>query len=233
MKFLLHRDSYHILRDTLRHWGRPDKYAGKTGAYPVFSQYYDTQDLRFFYDKMDGEWEHIKVRVRQYSQEFGKAGLAFLEAKIKHNFWQSKIRIPVDDVKLLRRPDKWSRIDKPGMDFFVATQAMTPLSPVCNVYYEREAFSIQDGVDTIRFNFDTNIAYLYADEKKVTRETLERRRMLKEVGCVLEVKTQKERLPDFLQAELRHVGARLTTFSKYTTAILRLDERDNLSEVHV
>lgn len=233
MKFLLRRDAYLILRDTLRHLGTPDRYAGSTGVYPVFSQYYDTEKLGFFYDKMDGEWEHVKIRVRQYAQEFGKEGSGFLEAKIKHNNWQNKIRIPVDDVRRLKYASEWDKIDHPEMEYFVGTNLESELMPTCNVYYEREAYTMHEGVDTFRFNFDTNIAFLYPRETTMTSELLDRRRMLKEHGCVLEVKSATERLPRILQHELLQVGARITTFSKYTTALLRLDEWNRHNEVHV
>lgn len=233
MKFLLRRDEYEILRDTLRHWGQPDPYAGDNGVYPVFSQYYDSGELRFFYDKINGEWEHVKIRVRQYTNRFGLAGLAFLEAKIKKNNWQKKLRIPVDDVKLLSKAEDWSKIDHPDIDYFTAAAAILALAPVCNVYYEREAFLLYDGPVPVRVNFDTNIAFLYASEKTMSADMLEDRRMLKEYGCVLEVKTESERLPRFLQGELRQVDARMTTFSKYTTGVIRLDEWNRHNEVRI
>ena len=53
----------------------------KHRAYPVLSAYFDTSNLDYFYQKINGEFDHTKIRLRTYDRKFTHGTKVFLEAK--------------------------------------------------------------------------------------------------------------------------------------------------------
>lgn len=222
MKFLINFSEYYSFRERLAFYATPDTNGQKNGRYPVFSAYYDTHDLEFYHDKIGGEYEHLKIRVRGYSKSLEKAQRLFLEAKVKHDIHQTKIRLPFNANR-----DISSAINDSGHEdlaFFQEYCGRKELRHTCNVYYEREAFSLSSGVDKIRINFDTNILYLHRNEFEVTDTHMDTRQLLAPQQVVLEIKHSSSDLPIFLKQELHHLTASLTSYSKYANAVYKLNK---------
>lgn len=78
----------------------PDPHVGETGAYEIASIYYDTADLRFYYDREESVGYRRKIRLRTYNEN-SKAIALFLEIKEKHKQFVSKKRINMKNMDVL------------------------------------------------------------------------------------------------------------------------------------
>jgi SPX domain protein involved in polyphosphate accumulation len=227
MKFIISFAEYYSFRERLSFYATPDAHGQKNGRYPVFSSYYDTHDLEFYNDKIEGEFEHLKIRVRGYAKSLELAQHLFLEAKVKNSNRQTKVRLPFS----LNR-EVASSINESGhkdLVYFQEYCGKKELRHACNVFYEREAYALTSGVDKIRINFDTNILYLHRDELTVTGEHIETRQLLAPGQVVLEIKHTSTTLPQFLQQELHHLQTSITSYSKYANAIYRLGKLTDIT----
>lgn len=230
-KYLLNFAQYQYLKERFRLSFTRDPHCNERPQYPVFSRYYDTPQLRFFYDKIDGEFEHVKIRLRKYSINFLDDKGIFLEAKMKEGQHQRKLRIKRDfDVGLLDW-NSWNEIEDPQIDYFLQITSQERLIPTCNVYYEREPYHIDVGGHVVRVNFDTNLLFLYPDEMQITSDLVQTRLILDNHAALLEIKHDSLDSIELIAKELRYIGATQTSNSKYASAMLCLDSQTHGQEI--
>lgn len=65
----------------------------------VNSVYFDTENLRFFYENIDGVANRVKIRLRWYGDLFGHINNPTLELKIKNGHIGHKLLYKIDDFK--------------------------------------------------------------------------------------------------------------------------------------
>ena len=107
LKFLIsHRQQERMLQEVER-WVVPDT-NGVDGCYRVTSQYYDTDDLQAYWEKLDGVNQRMKFRLRYYG---GEPESPFFE--IKHR--QNRI-IMKERVGLQKPPDRKLLSTEMGLD---------------------------------------------------------------------------------------------------------------------
>jgi hypothetical protein len=221
IKFILSSLQASYLRERVAHCFALDRFAAQRGRYPIMTRYYDTPDRDLYRQNAEGEHEHLKVRARKYSRDLTDGSDGFLEAKIKHDTRQRKVRVRLAGPDLLE-PARWAASEE--LSYFAGLLARTELVPSCNIYCEREAFELgeQAASGAVRLNFDTDILALTPDETRVTADLLHRRALLPEGSYVLEIKCATPSLPALVAAEVRAVGAPQTTFSKYAAGVEQL-----------
>ena len=120
------------------------------GIYTTSTLYLDTADLDVFHRR--GSHGRHKYRVRRYDN-----GTVFLERKSKWGTVVKKrrTRIPSCELGLLGRPSESFAWD--GYWFLRRVRART-LKPVCQVNYERAAFSALAGGNPIRLTLDRQVS---------------------------------------------------------------------------
>jgi len=223
MKFIVPFADYFSFRERLKFYATRDLHSLESGQYPIFSTYFDTHDLEFYHDKIEGEFEHVKIRLRGYAKSLAESEVVFLESKIKHNKFQTKIRVPFQfGNQLDKLESSLLESEHPDLSFFQEQCGKKSMRPACNVYYNREAFSLKCGFDDIRINFDTDILYLHRNEQTVQPIHFETRQLLVPGTVVMEIKHSDFSLPSFLQKELNQMDTSITTFSKYANSVDRL-----------
>ena len=148
-----------------------DPYAAEreNNDYTIRSIYFDTKQLDFYYDKIDGLEVRKKVRVRAYN-EFLADGSAFLEIKRKYNnnIVKERTQIPYKNIERVcvnlentnGHLHKWTN-DAAVMNRFLYNLRQLNLHPSLLVTYEREAY-IGKMDDTLRVTFDKNVRALAA-----------------------------------------------------------------------
>lgn len=121
------------------------------GLYRVTSQYYDTPDLKAYWEKIDGVNPRRKIRLRTYNQ-----GPSFLEIKRRDGQTVSKFRIGVPEgleaaVPLEELVEKME--PSQGLQRFERFCDREVLLPSAVIRYQREAW-VDSHHERLRVTFD-------------------------------------------------------------------------------
>ncbi len=190
LKFILHQRQRLAL---LERWGRylvKDRYTNEDAVTPILSQYYDTPQLTFYEEKLDGIRFRNKLRIRTYGHRFEDGGTVFLEIKQRLGEHVRKLRQRVDTVGPdLFDPASW-RFDTPAMaSAFGFLRDRYVLTPTAQVWYLREAF---EGIvePDVRVTFDSLLTGAYPRERLTESLVFDPSRSpLPDTLLVLEVKS--------------------------------------------
>ncbi|MBI3295610.1 MAG: VTC domain-containing protein [Deltaproteobacteria bacterium] len=171
------------------------------GPYSVETVYFDTPDRTMLDDKLNGEYDHIKIRARRYDRK----SRWFIESKIRRNRTEHKVRYEMRGELDLMTSDSVEamRVWWAGLRWVKRVDWVAQV----RIDFDRLAFVIP-GSPSIRLNFDTDLVASFGDER---REILSRR-------VVVEVKAA-DRWPPFLERELEALGTGAVSFSKYAAAM--------------
>lgn len=211
-KFVVSLADYYALQSQLQLIAQPDPYSEVNGRYPIISRYFDTEDLEFYNQKIEGEFTHCKLRQRVYGNSMAAAGEVYLEAKIKARSEQIKIRIATEGCHQAGAPKC------PYQAYFQEVLATRSLRVICHVYYEREAFHWQVAGQTIRINFDHNITALPPDRSAIADADFATSRLDPGQNILLEIKSDRLDLPPIVSQVLARADTKPLTFSKYIWA---------------
>jgi SPX domain protein involved in polyphosphate accumulation len=193
--------------------------------YAVRSIYFDTPNLLFYFEKVDGHKLRKKLRVRVYN-EFTEDSPAFLEIKRKvdDTIFKERAQVNIQETaKLLngaklrlRNEDGHESFDKVVLDRFVYLTKRLNLEPKALITYEREAFFDPDNPD-LRITFDNNVrSYLNPSIQDFYRET--DLRTFSSPNFILEVKFSIA-LPLWTRQMLKDFQLHLQSISKYCNGV--------------
>ena len=154
IKYLLSFQEYELLKKTISLILHKDEHMKNAEHYPVLSLYYDTLENEYYFQKVNGENQHIKIRMRAYNQDLLKSNTLFMEKKVKIGDKQNKIR-KIIETRNISDPMFWQ-----NNEYLEFTNDITlqDLYPACFVYYEREAYQSEIENKKIRITFDKNIS---------------------------------------------------------------------------
>lgn len=227
LKYYLPQELYSELIRLIRPYMTLDKYL-KNGAknYLVRSLYLDTDDLKFYYEKLAGLHTRKKFRIRAYSDAGSKV---FLEIKRRYNDTVVKDRTTLDYSELHKVLDRYGRFHTDGKktdyekeviksyQFFVP---MLQLRPTVLVAYDREAhIGVFD--DSIRLTMDRNLRCMpgrLADDVFYTGKDW---RYVNK-PCILELKFNNA-LPFFFKRLIQQLDLWRESISKYCLCIERIN----------
>ena len=174
LKFCLPTPLLPELRRRLPAYAAHDSYCADTpgNEYQVKSIYFDSEDLDFYYEKLDGVRTRKKLRVRGY-QEVAPNQRVFLEIKRKYDRTVTKERVQLelsavesalngDDPSLVMQDRDYR--DRKVFDRFRYNVKARGLSPVVLIFYHREAF-VGLGDSSQRVTFDRDLRSLAADNR--------------------------------------------------------------------
>ncbi len=238
LKYLLDLPSYYKIRKEIEPVFKRDSFAGKTGKYTVLSTYYDTPQLDFFWQKIEGEELRIKVRLRRYvdgaegngdEEEQKKENNVFLEIKKKENKTTGKKRILINEQRAHRflcNPSLDANfiklLDAQGVEALkdVMSEVMffhgiKQLQPALLISYAREPFVSKDGLP-VRITFDSNIRYRQKDLSLSVKNT--DKHVLLPSHVIMEIK-YTDYFPQWLIQIIQKNKCQVQTFSKYGIAM--------------
>jgi len=219
LKYLISREAMVRLEEDLKHYVLPDTYNDSTGQYALSSLYYDTNDYRFYREKLDGLKFRRKLRIRIYETQntLTDASIVYVEIKQRVNRVTQKRRVPMTYKEALALcnegiiPDHDSR-DAPVINEIYEMVIENNLKPSCITSYFRQAYFGTDYDTGLRITFDTNIRYrsqnLNLHEKDIGDY------MISPDMVIMEVKVN-ERVPYRLTELIAHHNFRLIRVSKY------------------
>lgn len=219
LKFVVHHSVQTLL---MARWDRCLLPAAHTDAYattPILSLYYDSPDLDFYREKLDGVAIRNKVRLRVYGTRFEAGQTAFVE--IKHRVCDKVLKIReqlMDFTAADVDPRRWRLRDPAKMAAFSQLLLRHQLRPTAQVYYQRQAYEgvVEPG---LRVTWDSNLIALHPFER-LERWMLDSptRRVMPHSLAILEVKATRE-LPRWVHEGVVVGELRQQTVPKYITAI--------------
>jgi len=163
LKYLIHWNDHLEFMESISPFCALDKYGDESGSYPLISLYYDTDDYKFYNEKIQGYDCRNKLRLRTY----GTLDSCFIEIKQKQNLniYKWRIRMPLEDAyKYLKSPNYEEVYSKYGQKEVDALNRISFLidlykvKPKIVISYKRKAFVGMHDND-LRITFDTCLKY--------------------------------------------------------------------------
>ena len=217
-KYQLSQTLYRSVRNALTGFMRLDGYSlrGKKNRYLVRSLYYDTDDLRAVYEKVHGERNRIKARIRTYTDLWDNAEFASIELKTKFGSQTRKFatRTSMDMLKHYLKTGGWPRKEDPVLEEFERYVRLNHLRPKVLVDYEREAFVPLIESDT-RVTFDHLVRFANSSELFPSNAHF---RSLERHQVILEIKVREDQ-PNWLQGIVKKLSLSSAPNSKYVDGI--------------
>jgi SPX domain protein involved in polyphosphate accumulation len=221
LKYLLTSSQASAFRDELVEYVDLDPHAGPTGSYPLASLYYDTEDHRFYWEKLDGIRFRRKLRIRSYDPAPGPLTEVFVEIKQRVNRVTQKRRVAVPFADALALcgsgiiPEHDPR-DTATYDEISAMSLYYDLVPTVVTIYDREAFVGREPDPGLRITFDRDIRYRAADLDLTSPGP--GLSAINPFWQVMEIKVN-ERIPYWLTDLVAHHDCELIRISKYCQSL--------------
>jgi len=223
LKYLIARDQIGAVRQDLASRLVPDPHS-EDGAYQVWSRYYDTADLKFYWEKIDGIRFRRKLRIRRYGppDERDIATPVYVEIKQRVNRVTQKRRIAVSYPAALDLcdghvlPELESTQERLVAEEVLMLAAGLDLQPTAVVGYRRLALIGAEADGGLRVTFDTHLRGRTTDLD--LHATVTTNPVLPEDLAIVEVKVN-ERVPYWLTEKVARHNMQLIRISKYCTSV--------------
>jgi hypothetical protein len=222
IKYLVSATAVPRLRAELAARLDPDTHAGD-GGYGVWSVYYDTRDLRFYWEKIEGLRFRRKLRIRHYGDRSTVAdeSTVYVEIKQRVNRVTQKRRIALPYRLARALCDGRSMVDHaPGEGAFVeevlGLVAGLDLRAVAVTGYQREAFIGREAELGLRVTVDHRV--VGRDRDFGIGTDAENRFIIPPSRSILEVKAN-ERVPYWLTDLAARTNLTIVRLSKYCQTV--------------
>lgn len=223
LKYLVPSSQMTAVRAELTSRMQRDENAGPSG-YSLWSLYYDTAALRFYYEKIDGLRFRRKLRLRRYGEVgTGPFDDTPVSAEIKQrvNRVTQKRRVMLPYNLARRLFDGRQRIQHPGagqrfVDEVLDMIVRLDLRPTVMTGYRREPYVGVDADLGLRVTLDHRVRG--RDRDLDLRSEAESRYIINPDYAVLEIKVN-ERAPYWVTDMAARLGLQVQRISKYCQSI--------------
>lgn len=223
LKYLITLQKAEELKSALRAYLIPDEYGNKNGSYALTSLYYDSPDLRCYWEKENGIKFRRKLRIRRYGtgNVLTKETPVFLEIKQRVDRVTQKRRALLSYGEALRlcndrQIPEHAPEDQAVLEEIYAFLWQYNLRPISIVRYDRQAFIGTKYDLGLRVTFDTSLSFqsrpLHLHEQPT--DLL----MLPANQVVMEIKVN-ERMPNWLTEMIAAHNLQMVRISKYCRSI--------------
>jgi SPX domain protein involved in polyphosphate accumulation len=224
LKYLLTLQQAEAFKIALKAYLLLDEHGNNNGRYPLASLYYDSPDLRCYWEKVDGVKFRRKLRIRRYEtgEPLDNETPVFVEIKQRIDRVTQKRRaiLPYGAALQLcnarEMPAQFAPDDKVVLDEIHAFLWQYNLHAASIVRYERQAFIGSDYDIGLRVTFDTNLTYqvnpLHLHEPPASLP------MLPANQVVMEIKVN-ERIPYWLTELVAAHNLQMVRMSKYCRSV--------------
>jgi hypothetical protein len=163
-KYVIDEMTARAVRDGIRGYCSPDEHVDANGRYIVNNLYFDTPNLRFYYDTKFKEYNRFKPRVRFYGMEPESYLWVELKHKIKNVTWKTRRRIEVSEwPRLLQESESFGGPARhlKLTDSFENVVWRFQAQPILHVRYIREPY-VSTFENYGRVTFDRCLTYRLA-----------------------------------------------------------------------
>jgi SPX domain protein involved in polyphosphate accumulation len=211
-KYLISYSEYQHLKNYISFFMNEDKLA-HTNKYSVCSLYFDTQNLDFYKQKVEGLFEHNKIRMRQYQNFFDPNSPLWLESKQKRGISQIKKRIKLNNLEHAQNY-MFTKNDS----YFYELNSINPLTPSLLILYDREAYELLIDNLRLRITFDSNLLATNPENYKFIKAK-DRLFNNGQERILLEIKYDKAELPKVILQLIKKFQLNRISFSKYAQGL--------------
>jgi len=224
LKYIITLKQAELFKKALRIYLLPDEHGNSNGRYILTSLYYDSPDMRCYWEKVDGIKFRRKLRIRRYVTDelLMNDTPVFVEIKQRLDRVTQKRRIVLpyrDAIHLCNDrqfPEDYSPNDEAALNEIYAFLWQYNLRPVSIVQYERQALIGTDYDIGLRVTFDTSLQY--QSRNLLLHEEPSTLPMLPPDRVVMEIKVN-ERIPYWLTEMIAAHNLNMTRISKYCRSI--------------
>lgn len=222
LKYLITLQQAERFKSVLRPYLIQDEH-GNNGKYALTSLYYDSPDLRCYWEKDYGLRFRRKLRIRRYETDapMTEETPVFLEIKQRVDRVTQKRRVVLSYGDALRLcndrklPEGFDE-DRATLEEMYVFLWQYNLRPVSIVRYDRQAFMGTEYDMGLRVTFDTNLTF--QTHKLHIHEAASALPMISPNQVVMEIKVN-ERIPLWLTDLIAHHNLKMVRVSKYCRSI--------------
>jgi hypothetical protein len=221
-KYLVSDETARAIAAGIRGICSPDRFAGSDGRYIVNNVYFETPELRFYYDTKHRRPERFKPRIRYY----GDGGHDHLWLELKHKLnnvtWKVRRRIDADAWPNVLHGNGATGAERPGRrsltDSFEEAVTRFQARPILHVRYVREAYvSDIDRYGRVTFDRRLSVAPMHRvmelgtdGDRLYYDDPISARYELDGSPVVLEIKSETQ-VPQWMANLIRILGSIPTT----------------------
>ncbi len=225
LKYVITQDQFDVLRAALKGYMATDDKGDQLGRYSIRSVYFDTEDYKAYWDKIEGHRYRRKVRVRVYgNEEVTSETYSFVEIKqrINKTLQKRRIRLPYNEAIALcsygQSRAGSSEADQAVIDEIKYLHHTLQLQPACIVGYQRLAYNGSELDPGLRVTFDSLLKGRTHNLSLLTSQQSEDQLVLPPNIYILEVKAN-HRVPNWLTELVNHHRCQLRRVSKYCAVL--------------
>lgn len=217
-KYRLLPQQYHQIQAAIRPFVQPDVFTDSTPhhRYLVRSLYFDSADLRAYQEKIYGDCDRTKLRIRSYTDKLHNTALLRVEMKARKDITVEKRStfIPMDVYTEFLRSGHWHSENDAVLIEFERYVHLKHLLPLILVEYHREGFTAKLQKD-LRITFDHHVRSASAASLFPSKPFFRTHQL----GAVIfEIKCSKSQ-PPWLLTLIRTHGLRVAANSKFAQGI--------------
>lgn len=219
LKYHLTCLQYYKVRNALMPYMKPDHFTtvAPEGKYLVRSLYFENYDYRAYYEKMNGDSERIKLRIRTYADSINDDPVIRVELKVRKANTMEKYGslVSAADYLFFMQRWHWPSEGDPVLSEFERYLLLKELRPQVLVEYRRESFYPRSK-DDLRITFDHCVRSAHTASLFPEKPVFFRAHHLHSV--VFEIKCRHKQT-DWLINLVQRFGLRTVANSKYTQGI--------------
>lgn len=223
LKYLLTLRQAEQFKSALRAYMTPDEHGHNDGRYALTSLYFDSPDLRCYWEKEYGLRFRRKLRIRRYEtgEPLTEATPVFVEIKQRVDRVTQKRRAVLtygDALRLCldRQLPDCEPDDRPVAEEIYAFLWQYNLRPMSIVRYDRQAFTGSDYDIGLRVTFDSALSFQM--QRLSLHEEPSALPMLPAHQVVMEIKIN-EHMPLWLTELIADQNLKMVRVSKYCRSI--------------
>ena len=224
VKYLVDRTTRTALNRDIQALMRPDINAGPDGCYRVRSLYFDTADYMAYGQKIAGEAERHKLRIRAYGDDPSQTSLVRLEVKSRYVSFIYKVVVDISRQEYQDIEDAFKQRRMPSMNIWADKSTSTEFLRLKQQYnfearillqYRRQAYESNE-LNRVRVNFDDEL--IATRDLDVLGSMPGARSLLRYGHSIFEIKVDNV-LPTWLHQLISKYDLQNQAFSKFCYAV--------------
>ncbi len=164
-KYRLTYQQYICVRSAILPFMKKDRYSlvRPGGCYPVRSLYFDTDDLNNYEEKVNGDCDRVKLRIRSYSKTPPEGMNLRVELKARKGMVMEKHSTWIDHqaYREFMAESHWKKLADVVLQEFERYLHLKSQNPKIIVEYQREGY-LSRGRESLRITFDHKVKSAHA-----------------------------------------------------------------------